>query len=120
VADLHIVSALQTPGDHQTLPAVEVLWLRGKQVVYSEKLLAIRHLCDWWAIYGEHMWAGGGFKYVDPLRVKPALRPDPNYALTHLSGFAGAGTPACDTIQLRLLLEKQYRIFAVSLERPLT
>ncbi len=120
VADLHIVSALEAPGDHQTLPAVEVLWLRGKQVVYSEKLLAIRHLCDWWAIYGEHIWAGGGFKYVDPLRVRPALRPDPNYGLTHLSGFAGAGTPVCDTIQLRLLLEKQYRIFAVSLERPAT
>jgi hypothetical protein len=118
VQDLHLIAALEMPGDHQTLPAVEVRWLLGRRVVYSEKLLAIRHLCDWWAIYGEHLWAGGGFKYVDPLRVRPALRPDPNYGLTHLSGFAGAGTPNCDTIELTLLLSKQLRVFAATLQRP--
>jgi hypothetical protein len=117
-SDLHLIAALQKPGEHETTPAVRVEWLRERRVVYHENLLAIRHLCDWWAIYGQHMWAGGDFKYADPLRVKPAISSDPNYDLTHLSGFAPVASPICDSIVLTLLIPNELRIFAATLERP--
>lgn len=115
IADLHLVGALQRPGDDPEA-ALRVEWLRDSAVVFSEDLLSITHLCDWWAILGEHMWAGGGFRYIDPIRVRLALLPDDNYGLTHLSGFGNCGTPEIDAIRLTMLVEEEYRLFAATVE----
>ena len=115
VRDLHLVCALHKPGD-EPQPAVRVEWLLDGRAVFSEDLLSIRHLCDWWAILGEHMWAGGGFQYVDPLRVRLALLPDQHYGLTHLSNFGSCGAPLAEEIRLTMLIDGELRLFAATAE----
>jgi glycosyl hydrolase family 20 len=114
--DVHFVVAAQKPASGKPAPAATLEWLHEKHVVYSETLLSITHLCDWWAILGEHIWAGGGFKYTDPSRVQLAMVPDPMYGLTHLSNTPNVGTPHIDEVRLTCLTDDEIRLFAATAE----
>ena len=121
VADLHVVyGGLNLPGDaNDEHPLLEVRLLSGGRTVFCEELQSTRHICDWWAPRGEHMWAGGGLRYTDPARVTYALTPGAYYGLMHLSGFRPRGLRA-DRLELRSLAPQGSRetvaIFAVTVQ----
>ena len=115
LADVHLIIAVHK-GTDEPHPAVRVELLRGGQVVFTEELLNITHLCDWWAPLGEHIWAGGGMAYVDPARVKYALKPGHMYGLTQTSGFALPIGLEADGLRIRGLTEEEIRLFAVTVE----
>jgi hypothetical protein len=124
--DVHLIASQQTPSvasghrwpseEEVTRPALRVEWLRGERTVFGEDLLSVRHLCDWWAPRGQHIWAGGGLRYVDPSRVRYALGPEEMYDLTRLFGFGGAGHPRVDAIRLTKLIDEELRLFAMTVE----
>ncbi|MBI5724648.1 MAG: hypothetical protein HZA50_11865 [Planctomycetes bacterium] len=103
IRDLHIICGGQyiVRDLKKISPLVEVVLSRKGRIVFSEKLLSIRHICDWWAPLGEHMWSGGGYRHVDRKRVSYALKPGHMHGLTHLSGFNIRGVEA-DALSLRL------------------
>ena len=84
--------------------------------MFKEQLLAIRHVCDWWAPRGEHMWAGGGMKYVDKKRVTLALDVGSFLAVTHLKGFACKGAEA-DEVIIRAIAKEGFYLFAATVEK---
>ncbi len=115
--DLHLVVTAPKPADEQPMPALRVeLSLRGKSV-FSEDLSLITHLCDWWAPMGEHMWAGGGYTYVDRSRVTSAFAPDSYYGLMDVHGFAIPEGVVADRLTLTSLIGAEINVFAVTLER---
>ncbi len=124
--DLHVIASQQTPAapsggrwpspEEVTRPALRVEWLREGRCVFCEDLLSVRHLCDWWAVRGQHIWAGGGLRYVDPSRVHYALGPEEMYDLTRLSGFGGAGHPRVEAVRLTKLIDEELRLFAMTVE----
>jgi len=115
IRDLHLV--LTQPRDGETIrPGARLRLSRRGHVVYEEELLTIRHLCDWWAPLGEHMWAGGGFAYVDPLRVQYVLSPNPPYGLTSIQRFPWPAAPCADRLELTCLGSKPLQLFAITLE----
>jgi hypothetical protein len=113
--DLHLIMTSPRPADWPC-PVCRVEWLRRGRAVYGEDLLSVRHLCDWWAPRGEHIWAGGGFRYVDPMRVRYALSPGYLYGLMHVSGFPITGTPRVDAVRLTSLADRELQLFAVTVE----
>ncbi len=116
VNDLHLIVSLQSPADKQPLPAVRAELRRDGRCVWTEDLLAIRHLCDWWAIRGEHIWAGGGFAYVDPMRVRYGLKTNTYYAVTHLANFPWVGRIRADELVLTMLSDREMQLFALTVE----
>jgi len=115
VRDLHLIVTSPRAAERPE-PACRVEWLDRGKAVYTEDLLSVRHLCDWWAPRGEHMWAGGGFRHVDPMRVRFALSPGYLYGLMHLSGFPITGTPWVDAMRLTALAEPEIQLFAVTVQ----
>jgi len=104
VSDVHLLCAgFHMPRDAKALhPILEVRLLNQGRCVFAETLLTIRHLCDWFAPRGEHMWAGGGLRYADPARVSFAFPPGVYHGVMHLRGFHVRGRQA-DTIEFRAL-----------------
>ncbi|MBI5725080.1 MAG: hypothetical protein HZA50_14055 [Planctomycetes bacterium] len=104
VRDIHLIYGGQRiVADLEKIkPMVEVVLSRKDKVVFSEKLLSIRHICDWWAPLGEHIWAGGGYRHVDRKRVAYALKPGNKFGLMHLSNFNIRGVQA-DALRVRLI-----------------
>jgi len=115
VADLHLVIAAHKTGD-EAQPAAVVELLSGGEVVFSEELLNIRHLCDWWAPLGEHIWAGGGMAHVDPDRVRYALKPGHMYGLAETHNFDVPPGTRADGVRIRALEGEELRLFAATLE----
>jgi len=113
IRDLHVVISQARDGE-AIRPAARLRLTRRGRVVYEEDLLAIRHLCDWWAPWGEHMWAGGGLAYVDPLRVRYLLSPNPPYGLTCVSGFPWPAAPVADRLELTCLGAKPLQVCAIT------
>lgn len=122
VADIHLVYGGQHihADAHDIHPMLEVRLLCGDSEVFRERLQAIRHICDWWAPRGEHMWAGGGLRHADPRRVSFALLPGFLHGLLHLRGFRTRGVRA-DRLELRSLAAPGSReavaVFAITLEK---
>jgi hypothetical protein len=115
IADLHL--AISQPRDGEEVkPGARLRLLRRGLVVYEEELLTIRHLCDWWAPLGEHMWAGGGFAYVDPLRVRYLFSPNPPYGITCIHRFPWPAAPVADRLELTCLGSTPLQVFALTLE----
>ncbi|MBI5724647.1 MAG: hypothetical protein HZA50_11860 [Planctomycetes bacterium] len=104
VSDIHIICGGQRiAADLKKIgPMAEIALYHKGKIVFSEKLLSIRHICDWWAPLGEHIWAGGGFLHVDRKRVSYALKPGQMHGLTHLSRFKVVGRRA-DALRIRLI-----------------
>jgi hypothetical protein len=115
MSDLHLVATQARCGDEPRPGACLRLSLGGR-TVFEEELLNIRHLCDWWAPLGEHMWAGGGLAYVDPLRVRWLQRPNEYYGITCIARFSWSAPPTADCLELTCLAEKPVALFAVTLE----
>ncbi|RMD78170.1 MAG: hypothetical protein D6820_10410 [Lentisphaerae bacterium] len=115
IADMHLVATQPRDGETPTPGARLRLW-HGDRLVYEEELLNIRHLCDWWAPLGEHMWAGGGMAYVDPLRVHWLLKPNDAYGLTCISRFPWSAAPVADRLQLQGLGKHPLQLFAITLK----
>ncbi|MCX7934782.1 MAG: hypothetical protein N3A66_05935, partial [Planctomycetota bacterium] len=117
--DLHILCAGQNiPANADCRePLVEIGLLHGGKAVFSEPLLAVRHIVDWWAPRGEHMWAGGGLRHADPQRVRFGMSPGHFYGILHLNGFAVRGLEA-DALEFRGLRADKARmvLFALTLE----
>lgn len=111
--DLHLVVSQSREGE-VIRPAARLRLTRRGHVVYEEDLLAIRHLCDWWAPLGEHMWAGGGLAYVDPVRVRYLLSPNPPYGLTCLYRFPWPAAPVADRLELTCLGDKPLQVCAIT------
>jgi hypothetical protein len=116
VRDLHLVVASPRPADETRSPGLRVELRRAGRAVFTEDLRRIEHLCDWWAPLGEHMWAGGGYAYVDRARVAYALSPGHNYGLCRVHGFAAGGVEA-DGLALSALDGAQVEVFAATVER---
>lgn len=115
IRDLHLV--VTQPRDGEAIrPGARLRLTRRGHVVYEEELLTIRHLCDWWAPLGEHMWAGGGFTYVDPLRVRYLLSPNVLYGVTCIHRFPWPAAPVADRLELTCLGAKPLQLFAITLE----
>ncbi len=115
VRDLHLIIAAHKTANQPEPAALLELGRHGK-TVFSEELLNVLHLCDWWAPLGEHIWAGRGMAYVDPDRVQYALKPGHMYGLAHLSGFDLPAPLEADTLRLCVLEGQELRLFAVTLE----
>jgi hypothetical protein len=81
-------------------PILDVRLLRQGRCVFVETLLAVRHICDWFAPRGEHMWAGGGLRHADARRVTFALAAGPYHGVLHLRGFRTRGCLA-DAVEFR-------------------
>jgi hypothetical protein len=113
--DLHLLATQPRAGEAPRAGARLRLLRRGR-VVYEEELLAIRHLCDWWAPLGEHLWAGGGLAHADPLRVRYALCPNPPYGITCISRFPWPAAPVVDRLELTCLAARPLQVFALTLE----
>ncbi|MFO7955706.1 MAG: hypothetical protein R6X33_01240, partial [Candidatus Brocadiia bacterium] len=115
VTDLHLVIAAQKRADEPE-PAAVVELLKGDEVVFAEELLNIRHLCDWWAPLGEHIWAGGGMAHVDEERVRYALKPGHMYGLAETFNFPIPPGTRADGLRVRALEGEELRLFAATLE----
>ncbi len=115
VADIHMVVAAQKRGKEPE-PAAVVELLDGDEVLHSEQLLNIKHLCDWWAPLGEHIWAGGGMAHVDEDRVRYALKPGHMYGLAETHNFDVPADTRADGLRIRALEGEELRLFAVTLE----
>lgn len=117
VRDIHLIYGAQTIHKDVTKASrvLEVRLLRAGKPVFREPLLSIKHLCDWWAPLGEHMWAGGGFRHVDRGRVSYALKPGFLYGLFHLAHFPVAGEEA-DCLEIRALADEKFYLFAATIE----
>ncbi len=115
--DLHLICAGRTIDKERKQGnfVVEVELLYEGRSVFREKLEAIRHVCDWWAPLGEHMWAGGGMKYVDSRRVDYAFSPGHHYGLARLHGFMIRGVDA-DALVLRRIAEDDFYLFAATVK----
>lgn len=116
VADIHLIAAAPAPPDKKPAPALRVEILRQGQVILRDDLQSMRHLCDWWAPFGEHIWAGGGFQFVDPRRVREGLRPDAYFGLMHVFGCGLVGNPWVDAIRFSSLYSQPVELFAATLE----
>lgn len=116
--DLHLV-VMQPRDGEEIRPGASLRLTRRGRLVYEEELLAIRHLCDWWAPLGEHMWAGGGFAYVDPLRVRYLLSPNSPYGVTCIYRFPWPAAPVADRLELTCLGNKPLQVFAITLEEAI-
>lgn len=115
VADLHLIIAAHKTSD-QPHPAAVVELVRRGECVFTEELLNITHLCDWWAPLGEHIWAGGGMAYVDPNRTQYALKPGHMYGLAHVAGFDLPEGLRADVLRIRALEGEELRLFAATVE----
>ena len=113
--DLYLIVAAHKTADEPEPAAVVELERDGK-VVFSEELLNILHLCDWWAPLGEHIWAGGGMAHVDTDRVRYALKPGAMYGLADTSGFDLPALLTADTLRISAQEGQELRLFAVTLE----
>lgn len=113
--DLHLAMTQPRRGEERA-PAARLRLLRRGHVVYEEELLAITHLCDWWAPLGQHMWAGGGLAYVDPMRVRHLLSPREPWGVTCLHRFPWPVAPVADRLELACLAGEPLQLFAATLE----
>lgn len=119
IKDLHLIYGGQTLYRKEIFESLEVVLARGGQIVFREALRNVADLCCWWAPMGEHIWAGGGYRYVDQRRNRLALSPAPYYGLMHLNGFKlGRGVTA-DSLQLLSLDGEEIALFALTLELQL-
>lgn len=116
VRDVHLVYGAQTIDRQTPRDAVEVALLRGGKEIFVERLKTITQLCDWWAPLGEHLWAGGGFQYVDQRRNAYALSPGHGHGLMHLRHFSIPDAMSADALRIRNLGEEHFNLFAVTLE----
>jgi len=120
VKDIHLLyGGMRIPMDlTNTPPLLEVQLKCGNTVVFHEQLQAVRHICDWFAPRGEHIWAGGGLQHTDPRRVRYGFQPGQCMGVLHLSGFAPRGV-AADTLVLRALAKDErcgVALFAATLQ----
>jgi hypothetical protein len=113
--DLHLVVTQARESDVPG-PGARLRLFREGRLVFEEELSNVRHLCDWWAPLGEHMWAGGGLSYVDPVRVRWLLKPNLHYGLTVVSRFPWHAAPEADRLELTGLSRHPVQLFALTLE----
>ncbi len=115
VEDLHLVVTGRRTGD-EPAPGARLELLLGEEVVFSEDLLTVVHLCDWWAPLGDHIWAGGGMAHVDPERVSYALTVGHHHGLARLCGFDMPPGTRADRLRLRAVGEGEVQLFAATLQ----
>jgi len=115
--DIHLIYGGQTIDKKAPRPVVEVALLDRGKVVFAERLNSITQICDWWAPLGEHIWAGGGFKYVDKKRNAYALSPGPNFGLMHLHGFDLRAVGQADALRITAIAKEEFNLFAATVER---
>ncbi len=115
--DIHIVYGANgfKSGDHSE--TVLILAERDGKTVFREALKNVEQICDWWAPLGEHIWAGGGYRYVDQKRNALALTPGKHYGLMHLRGFKLPPDVEVDSIEIRCMGKGELAVFAVTLEK---
>jgi hypothetical protein len=62
------------------------------------------------------MWAGGGLAYVDPMRVRYLLTPNPPYGITCIHRFPWPVAPVADRLELTCLGSKPLQLFAITVQ----
>jgi len=115
IADLNVIVSAPMNANLDEIPIVRVTVEDVNGTVKSEDMLLTKHLCDWWAPAGEHIWAGGGYKYVDKNRVSLSMKPDLYYGLCTVSGFSsfeGMGIPR--KIEFEMLEDYEVNLFAAT------
>ena len=117
VKDLHIIVSSPMTEAAIPVPAMKLSLLKAGVVVFEEVINSVTHCVDWFAPFGEHMWAGGGLQYADMSRVTPALSPDLFFGLMKISGFdLNDRSTEFDQIRIDGLAEKNVELFAITLE----
>ena len=117
VKDLHLVLTGPRTPDGKARAALRLTLRRGRSEVFTEDIERVGHICDWWAPFGNHMWAGGGYAYVDPMRVRPGIAAAEFYAMMELHNFGLTGAPHADVLELEVIDDKPVQIFAITLEK---
>ena len=116
IKDMHIIITCPKPADEKGELGILIEVLSNGKLIFSEELLLITHLCDWWAPLGEHIWAGGGYKYTDKNRVRYTLSPNDYYGLCEVFNFK-LPDAAIDAIKLTPLADNRAAVFAITLEK---
>jgi hypothetical protein len=116
IKDIHIIITSPKPADEKATPGILIELLSDSKIVFSEELQLITHLCDWWAPLGEHIWAGGGYKYTDKNRVRYTLSPNEFYGLCEVFNF-NLPNVEIDTIRLTPIADNRAAVFAITLEK---
>jgi hypothetical protein len=116
IRDLHMIITCPKPAAEKPAPGIRVELLKDENVVFTEELLLIAHLCDWWAPLGEHTWAGGGYRYADKNRVRYALSPNACFGLCEVFNFNLPDSEA-DKVRFTPLADNRAAIFALTLEK---
>jgi len=117
VKDLHIIAASPMQENLEKFPLLKLKLTRGGQVVWEDTLNATEHISDWWAPACEHMWAGGGYRFIDRARVTPALVPNLNFGLAITSRFPRlAAGVAADGLCIEWVGNNDVTVFAATVQ----
>lgn len=116
VRDLHIIYGGQTSHDKEPLDCFKIELYNGDDLVFSEQLKSIKDVCCWWAPRGDHMWAGGGLKYVNKKRTSYAYDCRNFHGLLHLQNFRLPKKCTADRIVLSANGNETIALFALTLE----
>ena len=115
IRDLHLI--ISAPMDPD-LDDREIVRVTAEDVYGQRKTAGLRltrHLCDWWAPAGDHIWAGGGYAYTDKERVSLSISNDRYYGLCTVSGFEEfAGMDIPTRFEIELLENYEVNVFAAA------
>ncbi|MCL1888378.1 MAG: beta-N-acetylhexosaminidase [Kiritimatiellaeota bacterium] len=115
VRDLHLIAASPMRKDLAKTPLLRLRLSRGGAVVWEDVLNATEHVCDWWAPAGEHIWAGGGYRFTDPARVFPACVPNLYYGLAVIQNFPRLENVGANQLEMEWLGPAEICVFAATL-----
>jgi hypothetical protein len=116
IKDIHIIYGGQTIDKQTPKDVIKVELLLEDNIVFSETLKSITHICDWWAPIGGSIWAGGGYKYVDKSRSLYAIKSGDMYGLMHLHNFPIEEGIIADTLKITSISEENFMLFSTTIE----
>lgn len=115
VKDIHLIAASPMQPNLEKIPVLKITLLSNQKTIWEDTLNTTEHICDWWAPYNEHIWAGGGYQYVDKNRVMPACKPGAYYGLMITNRFPGLDVE-CDEIVFARMTTDEVAVFAVTVQ----
>ncbi len=117
LTDLHLIYGGQTSHDKKPKKCLRIKLYQGARCIFNEQLKSIEDICCWWAPRGDHMWAGGGLKYVNQKRTSYAYDCRNFHGLLHLQHFQLPRHCEADRLCLEANGNETIALFALSLEQ---
>ncbi len=116
IRDVHLIYGGQTSHDPKPADCLCMDLYNGETLVYREQFKSISDICYWWAPRGDHIWAGGGLKYVNKKRTSFAYNCRNHHELLHLQNFPLPKKCQADRIVLSANGNETFALFALTLE----